>query len=90
MLLRYLNCNQDLLNDSLVAEAFSPESVREIKANCLSRLGIILRPGELPLQSWLRHLSEINGVDYTEPCHPDLADAILDDMSARRFMFSLA
>ena len=89
MLLRYLDCNQDLLNDSLLAEAFSQSTVA-IKAKSLARLGIVQLPNEKPLAAWLRHLSEINGVDYTEPCHPDLADAILDDMSARRFMFFLA
>jgi hypothetical protein len=79
----------EMLSDALILDAFSPEKGRELKAQVLAKLGLELGD-EKPLDVWHRHLSKLNGLEFTQPIHPALATAILESTEARRMEWFLA
>lgn len=83
----WLEFDNSLYGELLFRSRLSPENetlrqqwVREI---------VEPRPGEAPLDAWLRYLAEINGLPDTELVHPALAEAIRMT-PAWRFMWLLA
>ncbi len=64
-------------------------NVDQAKIKALKRLDID-HTEDTPLNSWLKHLSELNNVPFTKPAHRDIVDAIQNDISIMRFLFWLA
>ena len=62
----------------------------EEKLQVLGRLGVVPTEGERPLAAWVRAMSEENDVEFTVPAHPLIAQAVLENKSARDFMWFLA
>lgn len=62
----------------------------EDKVKVLGRLGVVPTEGERPLAAWVRTMSEENDVEFTVPAHPLIAQAVLENKSARDFMWFLA
>ncbi len=88
--LQYLDLAEQDLTSGLLLEAFNVEAADAIKHRAIAKLGITPLDGEKPLDAWIRHLSDINGLVYTKPCHTDLCNAILENAAARRLLWLLA
>ena len=88
--IEYCNISSEMAKDGLIGDAFSQASMEVVKAKVLAKMDIMVQPGEAPLAAWIRHLSNINDLPYTSPCHPDLARAIFERAGAARFMFFLS
>jgi hypothetical protein len=86
---RWIDTSQELLMESLLAEAMNPELGGTLKERALARLGIQAQPGEHPLTAWLRVMAEENNLPHTTPCHPALSDAAMSG-SVGRWVFWLA
>ena len=84
----WIETGEELLSTSLAYD--TGEELTPIKVRLLTKLGITLQPGEIPLDAWIRHLHQINGLEYQKPAHPEITDAILSTTSACRFMWFLA
>lgn len=87
IVIRYLDVN-DILLDSLVIEGISPK-LKKIKEKALSRLGVD-HTEDTYLRSWLKWLSDLNGLEFETPVHKAICDGIMEDPNAQRFMFWLA
>ena len=89
--LRYLEVSPKGLADELADSAFHPAETRDAKAQILKeRLGIEVKPGETPLEAWLRAMAEENGLPVQTPAHPAIREAILFNPEAIRFIWWLA
>lgn len=92
----YAETTPQLLQDSLLVEAFYDNNMRDTKVKALNRLGIEVADDEEPMIAWARHLHEINGLPYTpgQMWHEDLRNPINDPLQYNRefmaFLFWLA
>ena len=89
IVIEYLPIGQEQCTSMLFLEVNDPAKAHAIKLRLLAKLGIEPRPGELPQQSWLRHLSELNKVPFTTPCHIGIAEGINEIPDAQRLMWVL-
>jgi len=85
--IEYYDMSQEQCSAMTLLEVDDPVRAHEIKARLVTKLGIEIQPGELAQHAWLRHLSAINHVEFTTPCHPGIANAICDEAGAQRFMW---
>ena len=89
--LRYLEIITKGLMNEVVDSAFRPGVTQAAKIKILrEKLGIEVKPGETPLEAWLRAMAEENGLPVQTPAHPAIREAILFDPDARRFVWWLA
>jgi len=87
--LRWIDVDQ-ILGQSLLAEAFGQDTAQEFKDKALARLGIAKAAGEKPLTAWLRVMAEENGLPVAVPAAPELRRAVEESVSTLRFVFWLA
>ncbi len=87
--LRWIDVD-NILGESLLAEAFGQDAAQEFKDKALARLGIVKAAGEKPLTAWLRTMAEENGLLVAVPAAPELRRAVEESVSALRFVFWLA
>lgn len=87
--LRWIDVD-NIIGESLLAEAFGKDSLRSTKEKALTKLGIARAEGEKPLIAWLRTMAEENGLPVTVPAVPELRRAVEESASAMRFVFWLA
>lgn len=87
--IEYLNMDSKDVTNGLMGEAFASNRMADVKLRALGKLDVE-HTEETPLRSWLKHLSEQNGLEYTLPAHVDIVDAIQSTPGAYRFMFWLA
>jgi len=89
----WFEMTQKEVMDGLDAESFpdTKDRLAELKWKALEKIGITPKQfGDTPLKAWIRHLSEINGLEYTTPCHPDIASAIQWNVGCQRFLWFLS
>ena len=84
---RWLDSTQDLLHDSLLAEAF--HDISDVKRKALERLNIACKPDQGALDAYLTAMCAENGFPNTRPVPSELTDAILSS-GAMRFVWFLA
>ncbi|MFW9770327.1 MAG: hypothetical protein ACFFEM_16030 [Candidatus Thorarchaeota archaeon] len=82
--IRYLDISADIAAKSLLVNGDSH------KQRALERLGITPRDGETPFNAWLRAMCEENNLPNSRPVPREIADAIVQNPSASRFMWLLA
>lgn len=82
--LRYIKLSADLVAKTLLVNG------DEHKKKALDVLGIVPRGDETPMQSWLRAMCEENGLKYSQPVPREIADAIVSNVNAARFMWAMA
>jgi len=87
--LRWLDVD-DILRDSLLAEAFGQGVTQTLKDKALAHLGIARTAEEKPLTAWLRAMAEENGLPTAVPAVPALRNAVESSAGALRFVFWLA
>ena len=80
----------DILRDSLLAEAFGQGVTQTLKDKALAHLGITRTAEEKPLTAWLRAMAGENGLPVAVPAVPELRRAVEESVSALRFVFWLA
>ena len=84
----YLDLGQKLVLQSLIAEARG-SNLDDIKERSLIKLGVTKHKNESFGDAWLRHISEINGFQFTKPVHQEIAGAIGDNPKVLQFYFWL-
>ena len=82
--LQMIDIDGDILGKSLLVEGDDHKRI------AVERLGIEIQEGEKPINAWLRHLAEINGLPVMTPCHPRIKDAIYASMETMKFMFFIS
>lgn len=87
--IEYLNLQSSDVANGILGETFAADKVDHIKQRALDKLGI-KHGADTPLNSWLKHLSDLNNLPFTKPVHKDIVDAIQDNIASLRFMFWLA
>lgn len=87
--LRWIDVD-NILGESLLAEAFGQDTAQEFKDKALARLGIAKAAGEKPLTAWLRVMAEENRLPVAVPAVPELHRAVEESAGALRFVFWLA
>ena len=82
--------NDEEIRDSLCLDAFDPVRSRLLKEKLLDKMGIQKLDGETFLQTYLRHIAELNGLPATTPVHPDIAELVFGESAVARTMWFLA
>ena len=84
---RWLDASQELINNSLIAEAFN--DISDVKRRALKKLDIECAAGMDPLEAYIRAMCTENGLEYSRPAPSELVDAI-QLSGASRFVWFLA
>ena len=87
--LRWIDVD-NVIGESLLAEAFSKDTLQATKDKALTRLGIARAEEEKPLTAWLRAMAEENGLPIAVPAVAELRRAVEESAGALRFVFWLA
>jgi len=87
--LRWIDVD-NIIGESLLAEAFGKDTLQATKDKALTKLGITRTEGEKPLIAWLRTMAEENGLPVTVPAVAELRRAVEESAGAMRFVFWLA
>lgn len=67
----------------------SADAEHYLQSRLLERLGLKASADESALNVWGRHLHAINGLEFSRPWNKAIAEAVLSDAGASRFMFAL-
>ena len=84
---RWLDASQELINNSLLAEAFS--DISDVKRRALKRLNIECSVDVDPLEAYIRAMCAENGLEYSRPAPSELVDVMISS-GASRFVWFLA
>ena len=84
---RWLDASQELIQNSLLAEAFS--DISDVKRRALKRLNIECAEGVNPLEAYIRAMCTENGLEYSRPAPSELVDVMMSS-GASRFIWFLA
>jgi len=87
--LRWIDVD-NVIGESLLAEAFSKDTLQATKDKALTKLGIARAEEERPLTTWLRAMAEENGLPVAVPAVAELRRAVEESAGAMRFVFWLA
>ena len=87
--IEYLPIAPEQCSSMILLEIVDPKRAHATKLHLLAKLGITPRDNEMPQQAWLRYLSELNGVPFTQPCDPAIAQGINEIPDAQRLMWVL-
>lgn len=91
MKLRYIALPDDAVEENIIAEALSDKAkITEAKWRALEKLGIKRDGEDSPMRAWLLAMCRENNLPATIPVPQELADAILQDREAYRFLWWLA
>lgn len=89
--LRYIEIPQSAVEQNITAEALSDKAeITEAKWRVLEKLGIKRNGENSPMHAWLLAMCRENGLPATIPVPRELADAIMEDSLAYRFLWWLA
>jgi len=87
--IEYLPLTGDDVSAMIYLEIADPPKAHETKLRLLAKMGITPQGDELPQQAWLRYLSELNGLEFTTPCHRAIAEGITEIHAAACTMWVL-
>lgn len=87
--LRWIDVD-NVIGESLLAEALGKNTLQATKDKVLTNLGIARAEEEKPLTAWLRAMAEENGLPVAVPAVAELRRAVEESASAMRFVFWLA
>jgi hypothetical protein len=87
--LRWIDVD-NIIGESLLAEAFNKDTLQATKDKALTKLGIARAEEEKPLTAWLRAMAEENGLPVAVPAVAELRRAVEESAGAMRFVFWLA
>jgi len=89
--LEYYRLSEEVLKAEVLASAADHERVRQHKRRIVAELtGQPVKENQTPLEAWILWLCHINGLPEELPAPPEIAEAIMWNEGARKFMWFIA
>lgn len=84
MKLQIIEISKELFEQTLI------HGTDKTKDIILNKMNIKRDPKDTYLQAYLRHISEINNIEFTTPTHLDITNLINEDIDAKKLVILLA
>lgn len=91
IVLKYFEVPDDLVKETLMMpKEIARSAVTNAMKKFIERQGATYVKELTPLDNWLKFIHELNGLPYTKPAHPAIADAISGNAEVQKMVFAIA